>query len=127
MGTNGLAALSGVVVKGFEVKDDASEVILVLEDGRRVYLTLEGDCCSTSHFTDPKQFQDLVGTTIHTVEDREGQSHNNLPEPEGACSISWHFLVFTTSAGHVTIDWHNDSNGYYDGSLSVYIEEGGTK
>lgn len=99
----------------------SDEVRLILSDGRLVDLTLTGDCCSKSNFTDPKQFEELVGATILEAEDRQGHSSNNLPEPEGADSISWHFLVFKTNKGHVTIDWHNDSNGYYDGNLKVVI------
>lgn len=30
---------------------------------------------------------------------------------------TWHFLVFTTDKGHVTLDWRNRSNGYYDGAI----------
>lgn len=113
-----LKAVVGAKVVALE---DVKDMTLVLEDGRRVMMTLTGDCCSSSSFTDPKQFQELVGRTILAAEDRHGQSDNNLPVPEGSDVISWHFLVFTTDQGHVTIDWHNDSNGYYDGDLSVEI------
>jgi hypothetical protein len=113
-----LKKIVGSTVKGLE---DSGDMTLLLEDGRRVRMTLTGDCCSSSSFTEPKQFQELVGATILEAEDRDGQSDNNLPEPEGSDVISWHFLVFKTNKGHVTIDWHNDSNGYYDGNLSVEI------
>jgi len=92
-----------------------------LSGGSTIRMHLDGDCCSSSRFTDPKQFDELVGATIIEVEERFGQSDNNLPAPEGSDVISWHFLVFKTDKGHVTIDWHNDSNGYYDGTLSCEV------
>lgn len=113
-----LKAIVGATVVALE---DTKDMTLVLGDGRRVMLTLTGECCSSSSFTEPKQFDELVGATILAAEDRHGQSDNNLPEPEGADVIAWHFLVFTTNKGHITIDWHNDSNGYYDGDLTVEI------
>lgn len=93
---------------------------LYLDDGNKLHLELYGECCSQSFFTDLKQFEELEGAKILNIEEREGQSDNNLPEPEGDV-ISWHFLVFTTDKGHVTIDWHNESNGYYDGSLTASV------
>lgn len=34
----------------------------------------------------------------------------------------WYFLVFFTSGGHVTIDWRNDSNGYYAGTICLSVK-----
>jgi hypothetical protein len=82
-----------------------------------------GSCCSESYFPDPKQFYELVGHTINTAECRDGYSTDTSKE-EAAKSCTqedtdWHFLVFTTDKGHTTIDWRNDSNGYYTGTLKV--------
>lgn len=88
--------------------------------GATLALSLDGDCCSRSYFTNEAQFADLIGATATKIEER-----NEFPEGfqeydlENTDSLSWHFLVFTTDKGHFTIDWRNDSNGYYDGSLSA--------
>lgn len=111
--------IEGAVVESITV-DSTHEVYLNLKDGRKVHLELFGDCCSGSYFTDTKQFDELIGATIQEVEERWGKSDNNLPEPDGD-DIKWHFLVFTTNKGHITIDWHNDSNGYYDGTLNMNV------
>ena len=90
---------------------------LRFEDGRELEFGLEGDCCSSSTFTDEDQFKELVGATIQSIEERDGASDlagRDYSVDYAECR-SWHFLVFVTSKGHVTIDWHNDSNGYYDG------------
>lgn len=106
------ALLVGKVVT--QVVDDT----LHMSDGLVIELELTADCCSSSEFTDIAQFKELEGATILNVEDRDGKSDNNPPDPTDADVLSWHFLVFTTSKGHVTIDWRNDSNGYYDGSVA---------
>ena len=51
----------------------------------------------------------------------EERSLGEVPSKEGEDSVSGHCIVFTTDQGHETIDWRNDSNGYYDGSASFNI------
>ncbi len=103
---------------------------LYLDDRRAVSFGLDGDCCSVSEYTDEglAAFGELLGATITKIEDREGQStiveaSSATPEwvekYETDDSTSWHFLVFTTDKGHVTVDWRNNSNGYYDGSCFI--------
>lgn len=79
-------------------------------------LELTGDCCSHSFYTDPKQFLELMGSTITHIEERENKTDETDDEVQ-----RWKFLVFTTDRGHVTIDWRNDSNGYYDGEITATI------
>jgi hypothetical protein len=79
---------------------------------------VEGECCSHSHFTDPSQFRELAGTEFTSAENRD-----NRTEQVGKYGDQtiWSFLVFTTSEGHVTIDWRNDNNGYDCGRVTVEI------
>jgi hypothetical protein len=103
--------------KVVEVTGSEDCVTLTLEGGDLHYIRLEGDCCSVSYFTDWKQFEELVGSTIQTVEERyKGREDDADMKAE---SVAWHFLVFVTNKGHVTIDWRNDSNGYYDGTIML--------
>jgi hypothetical protein len=111
--------IEGAVVKTLDANED--RLILHLEDGRRATFELEGDCCSWSHFTDVRQFKELEGVRITKVEERTNEDKNKTDGENG--EVSWHFLVFTTDKGHVTIDWRNDSNGYYDGSVIFSVEE----
>lgn len=122
-------------VVGFERTEEENRygdvldtVVLKLDDGRAIALSLEAGCCSKSHFTDASQFAELVGTEILDAEEREGGVNSYydgkpLTDPdEYADEVQkWHFLIFTTNKGHVTIDWRNDSNGYYDGSLEWVV------
>lgn len=96
-------------------------VHLTLGDGQVATLRLEDDCCSQSYFTDTAQFDELRGATIQGVEERDGPEVRDYGNVE---CVRWHFLVFVTDRGHVTIDWRNDSNGYYDGRCFATFEEG---
>lgn len=90
-----------------------------LEDGRAFMFDLDGDCCSSSDYTPEglAAFAELPGATIASIEERNGTSTDGLEEKYPASDVdSWHFLVITTNKGHVTIDWRNSSNGYYDGT-----------
>lgn len=106
---------------------------LWLADGSAWEFTLDADCCSHSAFTVEglAALKELTGSTILEVEDRDGGVTGEANETHEASKgdvpawahnynddycQSWHFLVFKTDRGHVTVDWRNESNGYYDGS-----------
>lgn len=112
----------GLTVIGVELFGD-DDVRVHLDDGQTAVFGLEGDCCSHSYYTDPAQFLELVGTKLQKVEERSSRDGSDNAEkyPEDGGETSWHFLVFETNKGHVTIDWRNDSNGYYDGYIRFSI------
>jgi hypothetical protein len=91
-------------------------VVITFDDGTKRLLWLEADCCSHSFFTDVNQFDELLGATIQNVEERDGEVEGDKYAGDVK---AWHFLVFETNKGHVTIDWRNESNGYYDGWVVV--------
>lgn len=99
-----------------DYRPPTDRVDLTLDDGRTLALELQADCCSRSYFADLKQFEELVGSTILDAEEREGPDTENDGDV-----MRWHFLVLKTDKGHVTIDWRNESNGYYDGELEWSI------
>jgi hypothetical protein len=98
-------------------------VSLYLDDGSLAMFGLDGDCCSTSTFEDKRQFLELNGAKIQGVEERSNADRNLSPEGNGG-ETDWSFLVFITSVGHVTIDWRNDSNGYYGGYVLFDLRKG---
>ena len=98
---------------------------LVLSNGKSVQFGLDGGCCSVSSFTDKAQFQELKGSVLQKIEERDGAAGvpGRIYEQDDSDQgyISWHFLVFETDKGHVTIDWRNDSNGFYDGTVKPRV------
>lgn len=112
--------LSGYVVDKYIDKrnEEHESVVLRFDDGTAVRLWLTADCCSKSYFTDPTQFQEVVGREILDIEERLGEGF----EDSDSDVVKPHFLIITTDQGHVTIDWRNESNGYYDGELMWVVE-----
>lgn len=111
--------ITDVSVVNVAAKDDM--VYLTLEDNKRVVLRLEGDCCSRSYFKDDAELRALVGAgKITSAELRELGA---LESDTGGDVTRCHALVITTEKGSFTIDWRNDSNGYYDGTLVLLWPE----
>lgn len=110
----------GSVVARVEASTRGESATIHMHGGATLRLVLDGDCCSSSYFTKEAQFADLVGAKILAFEEVDS-SPDGFEEYDldGTDSLSWHFLKVTTDKGHVTIDWRNDSNGYYDGTLSA--------
>lgn len=113
--------LKGLMIT--KVEAEGSDASIFFENGQELQLNLEGDCCSHSYFQDPSQFNELVDSVVISIEERSGASSDEveaLGDGDPEC-VQWYFLVFVTDKGHVTIDWRNDSNGYYSGFLHVRL------
>jgi hypothetical protein len=105
---------------------DTSVPKLLLSNGKTLVLELEGEAGSGSTYTDPDQFKELLGAKIQSIEERTGPADipgRDYSDGQGADCVSWHFLVFKTDKGHVTVDWRNDSNGYYDGWVEPKLQD----
>lgn len=120
--------LKGKSVLAVQVDGEDGPASLVLDDGVVVHFSLYAECCSESFFTDPSQWNELLGSVIQCVEERSECERipaghpTKDPECRDVESL-WSFLVFTTNKGYVTIDWRNDSNGYYSGEVTVSYKE----
>lgn len=94
--------------------------VINAEDGRKVYLNLSADCCSTSYFDKEsiEALEGMVGHTLRRLEEVETDA------PEKGCTQEdqkVHALLVTTDKASDTMLWRNDSNGYYDGYLDIEI------
>jgi hypothetical protein len=117
----------GRVVESIAFSNDNWDLDVNFKDGTKLELKLEGDCCSSSYFTEDavEDAWELVGSTIVSIEDRD-DGHNKdreYKDTDDFTSTIWSFLVFKTNKGHVTLDWRNDSNGYYSGWVKAEFKE----
>jgi hypothetical protein len=103
-----------------DVPSDYQVRLLNAED-KGVELLLEADCCSTSYFT-PESLADLkglVGATLIELEEVQekywGHKYTNTDDTR----TRYHALLIKTDKQSLTVDWRNDSNGYYDGNLDI--------
>lgn len=98
---------------------------LIAVDGRVLSIQLEGDCCSSSFFDDYSKV-DARGLFGHRLMSMESVGRK-APEVDtiarrGDDSTAYHALIIRTDKESVTIDWRNESNGYYDGWANVFID-----
>jgi hypothetical protein len=100
------------------------------EDGTSARFGVEGDCCSTSWIEHLEFDPDVIGQKLVTVQDGDATPwdgheckpvEDGHPWPSNACghdSLAVYNTVFRTETGAtITVEYRNDSNGYYGGSL----------
>lgn len=80
---------------------------------KRFYL--EGDCCSTSWFSDMRGLVALRGHTVLSVEHYRGDDPEDGRGNQDSDEV-YQYLVHTTG-GTAELTWRNSSNGYYGGWL----------
>lgn len=85
-------------------------------------LQLFGECCSESYFeaNSVEDLKALVGETIVKIEKVESA----IPEKGGGDIDSltrYSALKITTNKQSITVDWRNESNGYYSGWCTLYL------
>lgn len=109
--------LVGKTITGIEIAADRQALRFALADGELV-VNVDADCCSYSwveHVELP-----ALGFPATVV------SVNDIEMPEGAASsfhtdaevLAFYGCKIVTDRGEIVIDYRNDSNGYYGGSLS---------
>lgn len=116
----------GATIVSVSVSGDRETITLATSDGRVIVGRAYGDCCSRTWIENVENEEALVGHTIDAVEDIPMPDLGNVgtdhqPDVE---SVAYYGLRITTGAGICTIDYRNDSNGYYGGDLSWATLEG---
>lgn len=108
--------LKGKTVKS--IRMDSDYAILMFDDGTHQTLTVEGDCCSYSYFTDFVGVAKLIGAPILSVEevsvDADALGIKDY-EPDSYECIQIYGYKFVTELGESTLVFRNSSNGYYGG------------
>jgi hypothetical protein len=102
------------------LNDQAHEEMLFrMTDGWTYRLYHDEDCCESVRVEDVVgDLDDLIGLPLVLAE--ETSNHNEGEKPsEWSDSWTWTFYRLATPAGHVTIRWLGESNGYYSEGVSV--------
>lgn len=106
--------------------DDAKDTLSFnFQDGTRARFQVEGDCCSHSWIEELTVPESVNGLTLIEVQDyRQDQQ---WLEPEEYTLRQSYKTVFRLSNGEtITLEYRNDSNGYYGGYL-VRINDAGER
>lgn len=100
---------------------------LVSTDGHEVRVELKGDCCSRSFFDNYSLIdaRGLMGERLVDIEDVDRAVDRTAPESDpykdGCDVIEYHALIIRTDKQSITVDWRNDSNGYYSGTAHIFF------
>jgi hypothetical protein len=85
-----------------------------VEGSASIVVNVDADCCSETWIENIETPENLIGT-VSAVEDVEMP---DLGEQEGHYVMAYYGCKIHTEKGSCLIDYRNDSNGYYGGSLS---------
>lgn len=114
MSTNPLV---GKVITNMEIAADRKALRFVLADGELV-VNVDADCCSYTWVEHVELPALGFPATVVSVSD--------IDMPDGAAStfygdadvLTYYGCKIVTDRGEIVIDYRNDSNGYYGGSLT---------
>lgn len=116
------SALMDRVLVGHALSADGLMLQLFCDDGDEIELIVEADCCSRTwieSIDDPGALQGRVLAVEHIKMANLGSIPTKLcPHPD---CVQYYGLKITTEQGRAVIDYRNDSNGYYGGSLVCYV------
>lgn len=109
--------LIGKTITRVDIAADRQALRFVLTDGDLV-VNVDADCCSYSWVEHVELPALGFPATVFSV--------NDIDMPEGAASsfhadaevLAFYGCKIVTDRGEMVIDYRNDSNGYYGGSLS---------
>ena len=97
------------------MKWDSDSIRFTFTDGSTLVGATWGDCCSTTWIEDIDD-----ATVIGTGAVLMGIDNVDMPDlgdPDEYTTRKYYGIRFTTSRGQCTLDFRNDSNGYYGGSI----------
>jgi hypothetical protein len=110
--------------------DRLGTTVIIKTDRGTWKLEAEGDCCSSSYFTDFDDYGDMEGKFITKVIDRSelvsfwlGSEESKLRRIYG---LEFHYSDEAGDDGFIQscfLEMRNDSNGYYGGSVRIRFEE----
>jgi hypothetical protein len=106
--------LIGKTLTGIEIADDQQALRFVLTDGECI-VTTDADCCSYTWIEHIELPALGFPAQVVAVEDIDMPDLGDMPERD---VVAYYGCKITTDRGEIVIDYRNDSNGYYGGSLT---------
>lgn len=100
--------------------NDSKNIMYWLVDDKWYSLNAIGDCCSYSWYEHCDNADALDNATIleydYTYEDSQQSGFDN--------EIKINMMKFKTNKGYCTIEFRNESNGYYSGWTEIHSVDG---
>ncbi len=108
--------LIGKTITAIEIAEDRQALRFLLADGEMIVGT-DADCCSytwVEHVELPALGLPALVTAVEDLDMPEGAASTFHTDPD---SLQFYGCKISTDRGEIVIDYRNDSNGYYGGSL----------
>lgn len=117
MGCRDGSILIGKVLTGLKIAADRQALLFQTTTGD-VEVGVHADCCSytwVEHIELPALGFPAIVTAVDDLDMPEGKESIFHSDPD---SLAFYGCKIATDRGEIVIDYRNDSNGYYGGSLS---------
>lgn len=113
-------------LKIVDAKFSESKISLEFENGKRIEIFDDGQCCCESRYlTTDDDIHELVGKSLTKIETKEGPSIVDLAESDEKYLHETMFLEIWTNSSVINITAHNGHNGYYGGFCPTIEEKKG--
>lgn len=109
--------LVGKTLTGIKLAQDRQALLFETTGGELVVL-VDADCCSytwVEHVELPALGFPALVTAVEDLDMPEGRPSTFRTDPD---SLAFYGCKISTDRGEIVIDYRNDSNGYYGGSLT---------
>lgn len=126
MRSRNLDDLVGRTICAHDLESDGSALRLWLADGGMATLIPVGDCCSETWIESIDNPSALRGT-IRACEEIPMPDLGNVgtprhPDVDRFDVVDYYGLRVVTELGHCTVDFRNESNGWYGGWLELEVD-----
>ena len=108
--------LIGKTVTSAYLAADKLAIKFVLSDGAEMVVQADADCCSKSWIESVDNLEQLLHSPVTAVEDVSLPDKNE--NFDGGDLRQFYACKIHTTRGYALIDYRNESNGYYGGSLT---------
>lgn len=106
--------LIGKTIVEMKVAEDKVAILFVTDTGEHLIARCDADCCSYTWVESIEMPSLGLPFTISAIDDLELNA--DLDDQDG--ELAFYGAKITTDKGDLIIDYRNESNGYYGGSMN---------
>lgn len=107
--------LIGKKIVEMKIAADKEAMLFVAESGERLVVAVDADCCSSTWIEGVEMPALGLPFTVLAVDDLD-MGKDALSDDEFEC-LQFYGAKIITDKGDMIIDYRNESNGYYGGSI----------
>lgn len=110
--------LKDQIIKKVELGDEDTSIVFTTDKDKEIVFYADGDCCSFSWFAHISGIKNILGHTITKIDDSKYLTPQEEAEKDGSYeSLAVYGYDLHSDIGICTIEFRNESNGYYGGSV----------